>query len=250
MRLAKMGNQLAQASSSYRTFQFFGLVALWVLGWHAISVQVFTRRSFGQRYLSLMNVLFGITAIGIYSGFGNILIGNLAHEPFSGLMELLYTAAICLSAYHLAVIWWKNRKGVIWHSMYSGEPNGSSLLAFTGLSEGTLKQWIEPLVLFTLAYVAGNSHEHAVAVWLNIGGFSVFVHETLAAHMERAQLLDLRDAMIEANYRMKVMSGKQVRQEQGFSMSQSSVELMRQTPEISDELPEDVRGMLDREVAE
>jgi hypothetical protein len=250
MRLGKMGNQLAQVSSGYRTFQFFGLVALWILGWHAISVQVFTRRSFGERYMSLMNVLFGITAIGLYTGLGNIFIGNLAHEQFSGLMEFLYTAAVCLSAYHLAVIWWKNRKHVIWHSMYSGEPNGSSLLAFTGLSEGTLKQWVEPIVLFFLAYVASHSHQHAVAVWLYIGAFSVFVHETLAAHMEKAQLLDQRDAMIEANYRMRIMSGKQVRQEQGFSMSQSSVELMRQTPEISDELPEDVQGMLDREVAQ
>ena len=247
MRLAKMGNQLAQASSTYRQFQFFGVVALWILGWHAISVQVFTQRSFGERYMSLMNALFGISAIGIYTGLSNIIVGNLAHEEFSGLMEFLYSAAVCLSIYHLAVIWWKNRRHVIWHSMYSGQPNGSSLLAFTGLSEGTIKQWVEPFALFFLAYIANHAHQHAVGLWLNIGAFSVFVHETLAAHMEKAQLLDQRDAMIESNYRTQVLSGKRIRQEHGFSMSQSSVELMRQTPEVSEELSEEVTNMLDRE---
>jgi len=247
MRLAKMGHQLAQASETYRQFQFFYAVALWILGCHAISVEVFTRRSFGERYMSVMNVLFGISAVGLYTGFGNILVGNLTHEEFSGLMEFLYSAAICLSIYHLAVIWWKNRRHVIWHSMYSGEPNGSSLLAFTGLSEGTIKQWVEPFVIFFLAYLANHAHQHAVGLWLNIGAFSVFVHECLAAHAEKSQLLDQRDSMIEANYRTQVLSGKRIRQEHGFSMSQNSIELMRQTPEVSEELSEEVNNMLDRE---
>ena len=65
--------------------------------------------------------------------------------------------------------------------------------------------------------------------------------------MEKARLLDERDAMIEANYRTRVMSGKRIRQELGFSISQSSVELMRQTPEIAEELPDEVVNMLDHE---
>jgi hypothetical protein len=253
MRLAKMGHGLAQSSQTYRQFQFFGVVALWILGMHAISVQVFTRKNFGTRYMGVLNCLFGITAIGFYTGLGNIIISSAAHQAVSGLMEFLYTACICLMVYHRVVIWGKEKQGVIWHSMYSGQPTGSSLLAFTGFSEGTLKQWVEPLLLLILAYIASHAHQAAVATWLYIGAVSVFVHETLGAQIEKNRIYDEQDSMIESRYRNRAMAGKSTGANQGFTMAQSSIDLMRRIPdaEISGELPADVRNMMDaEEVAE
>jgi hypothetical protein len=243
MKLGKMGHALAQSSSTYRQMQFFGCVALWILGWHAISVNVFTRKDFGCRYLSKLNILFGLTAIGIYSGLGNLAISAASRQPFSGLMELFYTCFLGLGIYHGVQVWLSRKRVGMPHTMYSGRP----LLAVTGLDEGVIKRWIEPAMLLSLGYIAAHTHQNAVAVWLYIGAVSVFVHETLGEYMEEAKILDGYDAMIEANTKSGIMSGRHTK-DMGFSISQGAQTLMRQHPEIVPEYSDEVQGMLDREV--
>jgi hypothetical protein len=236
-----MGNSIAmQSSKTYRQFQAIGIIALWILGMFAVSVQVFTRKGFGERYMSVLNILFGLSAIGFFTGLGNLAVSSMAHEPYSQLMELLYTSALCLAVYHRFVIWRKNRRNVIWHSMYSGRP----MFAFTGIDEGTLKRWIEPALLLGLSYIAKHVHQSPVSMWLLIGGIAVFVHETLAEYMQRAALLDARDAMIEANYRQGVATGKAT-SDLGFSMSRSSVTMIQHNPELELGYSDEVRQMID-----
>ena len=199
MQLGKAGHELAQASTTYKQARFFGVLALWILGWFAISVQVFTRKGFGERHASIINLFFGLMAVSLFSGFGNALISSASSEEFSRWMFFLYWAAILLCAWHRFVIWNKNRKNVIWHSMYSGTP----LFAFTGLSEGLLKRWVEPIFLASIAYFARHHHEPALAIWLYIGAFAVFVHETLTEYMLRSEALDRRDAWIESTGRSR-----------------------------------------------
>ena len=245
MRLGKIGNQLAQSSSTYRQFQFIGCVILWILGWHAISVNVFTRRGFGCRYLSKLNILFGLTAIGFYTGIGNLLLSAATHQSFSALMELLYLAFIGLGIYHGVSVWLARRRDVMPHTMYSGRP----LLKVTGIDEGTVKRWFEPGALFAFGWLAAHMHQTPVATWLYIGAFSVFVHETLAEYMSEARILDEYDAMIEARYKTGVISGKQTGDE-GFCMSQATQTLMRRHPETALGYSPEVQGMLDQEVAQ
>jgi hypothetical protein len=245
MQLGKMSHQLAKASPTVRQFEFFWAIALLITGCHAISVNVFTRKRFGCRYLSKLNILFGLTAIGFYTGIGNLAISVASHQRFSALMELLYLSFIGLGIYHGIQVWRSRQRDEMPHTRYSGRP----LLMVTGIDEGILKRWVEPLGLLGLGWVAAHViHQNPVALWLYVGAISVFIHETLAEYAEESRLLDGYDAMVEADFKRSVVSGKRT-VDQGFSISQATQAMMRRYPEITPEYSDEVQGMLDPEVA-
>ena len=219
----------------------------WILGWFVMSVVVFLRVSFGERYLSWLNILFGMTAIGFFTGFGNLLLSQ-GQTHLSYTIEIAYYGVVILSVYHRVVIWRKNRAGQLWHSYNPG----TSLIRISGVSEETVAKWIEPAVLFGLAYVADKYHDTPLRLWLMIGGFSVLVHEQVSAFMQRSQFLDMRDAMIEQKNWAGVMSGKPVQQTQGYTIAKSNLAMLERSPEMQDafaELPDDMKAILDKEAA-
>ena len=70
--------------------------------------------------------------------------------------------------------------------------------------------------------------------------------------MQRQQFLDMRDALIESQNWSGVMSGKPVQQTQGYTIAKSNLELLERSPEMKDAfsaLPDDVKAILDKEVA-
>ena len=247
MKLGKVGSRIAMATEPGKLV--FGLMMLmhWILGWFVMSVVVFLRRNYGERYLSWINILFGMTAVGLFTGFGNLILSQGSHH-LSYTIELAYYGVVGLSVYHRVVIWRKNRRGQMWHSYNPGE----SWIRIPGLSEEAIAKWVEPFVLFALAYVANRFHDTPLRLWLLIGGFSLLVHEHVSYYMQRQQLLDMRDALIESRNWSGVMSGKPVQQTQGYTIARSNLELLDRTPEMKDafqSLPDDVKAILDKEVA-
>jgi len=215
-----------------------------------MSLQVFFRSDFGCRYASKGNLFFGVLLTGFYSGLGGWIISALHHERISTLMGTLYSLSICLCIWHRVSIWLKRRKGVILHTRYSGTSHFERLLGFTGISEQVVKQYVEPIGLLFLAYLAACIHESTVSTWLMIGGVSVFVQETLSAQMAENEILDQYDALIETQYRRHAMSGKAAKREQGYSIAKCSIDLMRLVPKLEKEveLSPDVKSMLDPKV--
>ncbi len=248
MDLKRAGVGLAGVSSTFRMAQFGLGAARFIAAVHTQSLAVFLRHDFGTRYASKMNLFFGIVMTGFYSGLGGWIISALHHESMSTVMGTLYTASICMAVWHRVAIWLKRRRGQIWHSRYSGTPHLERLLGFTGFSEQVIKQYFEPLFLFVLAYVASEFHESTVSTWLIIGGISIFCQETLDAQIAENDILDQQDALIEARYRRRAATGKATKQDQGYSIAQSSIELMRLVPKMAEqeaELSPEVRAMLD-----
>lgn len=247
MKLGKVGARIAMATEPGKLV--FGLMMLvhFILGWFAMSVVVFLRRNFGERYLSWINILFGMTAIGFFTGIGNVLF-SMGSSHLSYTIEFAYYGVVGLSVYHRVVIWRKNRRGQLWHSYNPGE----SLIRIPGLSEETIAKWVEPGVLFGLAYIANLMHDTPLRLWLLIGAFAVLVHEQVSYYMQRQQFLDMRDALIESQNWSGVMSGKPVQQTQGYTIAKSNLELLERSPEMKDAfsaLPDDVKAILDKEVA-
>jgi hypothetical protein len=230
--------------------QFFAGLLRFIAAVHAMSLEVFIRSDFGCRYASIGNLLFGILLTGFYSGLGGWIISALHHERISTLMGALYTLSICMCVWHRVSIWMKRRKGVILHTRYSGTSHFERLLGFTGLSEQAVKQYVEPIGLLVLAYLASCIHESAVSTWLMIGSFSIFLSETLTAQMAENEMWDEWDAMIETRYRRQAMKGATPKSQQGYSIAKSSIELMRTIPtmEQEPELSADVKSMLDKAV--
>ena len=247
MKLGKVGFTYAMATEPGKLV--FGILMFihWVLGWFVMSVVVFLRKDFGERYLSWLNILFGMTAIGFFTGIGNVIFSqNASHLSWT--IELAYYGVIGLGVYHRVMIWRKNKRGAMWHSYNPGD----SLIKQPGVSSETVAKWIEPFLLFAMAYVAEKFHDSPLRLWLTIGGFALLVHEQVSFYMQRQQFLNMRDAMIESKNWSAVMSGKPVQQTQGYTIAKSNLDMLNRNPEMQDAfsaLPNDVRGILDKEAA-
>jgi hypothetical protein len=246
MKLGNVGKRVAMATEPGKLV--FGILTLihWILGWFVMSVVVFLRRNMGERYLSWVNILFGMTAIGLFTGLGNWLLSENGHLSYT--IEFAYYGVVGLSVYHRVVIWRKNKRGILWHSYFPGQ----SWIRIPGLSEEAVAKWVEPAVLLALAQVANHYHDTPLRLWLMIGGFSVLVHEHVSYYMQRQTFLDLRDAMIEQKNWSAVMAGKPARETQGYTIARSNLELLERTPELKDafqSLPDEMKAMLDKEVA-
>lgn len=247
MKLGKAGANFAMATEPGKMVAGIMMLIHWILGWFVMSVVVFLRRQFGERYLSWINILFGMTAVGLFTGLGNWFLSQ-GSSHLSYTIEAAYYGVVGLSVYHRVVIWRKNKNGVLWHSYNPG----TSLIQIPGVAEETIAKWIEPGVLFALAYVAGKFDDTPLRLWLLIGAFALLVHEQVSAYMQRQDFLNLRDAMIESRNRSAVMSGKPVQQTQGYTIARSNLEMLERTPELRDafmELPDDLKAILDKEAA-
>ena len=247
MKLGKVGAGFAMTTDAGKLV--FGLLGLlhWILGWFVMSVVVFLRINFGERYLGWINILFGMTAVGLFTGLGNIVLSQgSSHLSYS--IEAAYYGVVGLSVFHRVVIWRKNKNGQLWHSYNPG----TSLIRLPGVSEEAVAKWIEPAVLFFLAYVAGKFNDSPLRLWLMIGGFALLVHEQVSYFMQRQQFLDLRDALIESKNWGAVLAGKPVQKTQGYTIARSNLDMLERSPELRDafqELPDDMKAILDKEAA-
>jgi len=136
----------------------------------------------------------------------------------------------------------------MFHTRYSGRPYLLSLLGPLGLSESVVKLYFEPLSLGFLSYLASSMHESTVSTWLLIGAVSIFVQESLDLQIAENDAMDAQDALIESRYRRRALAGKAPQPNQGYSIAQSSIELMRLIPrmeEQDDDLSPETRAMLD-----
>ena len=246
MKIGKVGARIAMATEPGKLVVGVLMLIHFVLSWFVMSVVVFLRKDYGSRYLSWINILFGMFAVSLFTGLGNWFLSEGGH--LSHTIEAAYYCVVGLSIYHRVVIWRKEKKGVRWHSYNPGQ----SLIRIPGVSEETVAKWIEPCVLFALAFVAGKFHDAPLRLWLLIGGVAVLVHEHVSYHMQRQNLLDMQDALIEQKNLSAVLAGKSVQQTQGYTIARSNRELIERTPEIRDAfqaLPDEVKAILDKEVA-
>ena len=229
MKLGKAGLSFATATEPGKLV--FGILMLihWVLGWFVMSVVVFLRKNFGERYLSVVNILFGMTAVGLFTGLGNLLLSQ-GSSHLSYAIEFAYYGVVGLSVYHRFVIYRKNKAGKLWHSWNPGE----SLIKLPGVSEETVARWVEPGVLFALSLVAEKMGDAPLRILLLIGSFSILVHEQVSYFMQRQQFLDMRDSMIESRNWSAVMSGEPVEHTQGYTIAKSNLEMLERSPELKD----------------
>ncbi len=86
-----------------------------VMGWFAISAEVFLRRDFGERHFNTSKFIVGLMMLGVFYlsnvlGIGNSLGGRTEEDQQSGIssMFVVIILYIILSMYHMVAIWWRN----------------------------------------------------------------------------------------------------------------------------------------------
>lgn len=128
-----------------------------------------------------------------------------------------YLAALWLvSAYHLFVIFQRNRRNEPWHTRFEGD----FLPIFSFLPKGKNYWFIEGFYEPLFVFVVGSF----VQLTLDTGLGSLFIFSSAwmvfrsrLRYMEyRTHVMNERDAMIEASYKMDALNGKPASETRGF----------------------------------
>lgn len=243
MRLYGETRELLKHTETWRMYEFLLSVISLIAGCFAVSIVVFTRKDFGERYLSWLNLSFGYTVVANFTFLGS-LFGALARWGGQQVMVLFWLAFIAMSLYRRWEINRKNSAGLEWHSMYMG----TSLLPLP-FSEEKIYKFFEPALVFAAGHLLyGLSGQ--VSVWLQISAVALFICNHIVYFNERRAMLDMRDAQIEAKYFGAALSGKPASETGGFVVAESSIKLMGQDARLKDafaNLPPELKEVLDTE---
>ena len=205
-----------------------------VLGWASVTLEVFTRRDFGSRYLSWTRLFLAWFIMGFFDFAREIpsMLGNLV--PFGQrtfvdhLHPWFWQGFIVLYIIHRLRIWQRNRQGVQWHS----QSFGLSWLEFLSwellgrlpligrylvIDDWAMYRWIEPGVCF-LAGLAMRQFSPATSSWILIASVALFIKNQMVYFTTLNRFLDVIDARIEAANLTRALAGHSKRDTAGFSV--------------------------------
>ncbi len=221
MRLYGETRELFKQTEAWRMYEFLLAILSLITGCFAISVAVFIRKDFGERYLSWLNLSFGYSVVANFYFFGG-LVGMLTRRGGSSLMGLFFLAFIAMSLYRRWEIAKKNNAGIEWHSMYLG----TSLLPLP-FGREMIYKFLEPAIVFALGHLLWT-FSGQVGLWLMLSALALFINNHIVFYHERRAVLDMRDAEIEAKYLQAALAGKPPSETAGFVVAESSIKLMKQ----------------------
>jgi hypothetical protein len=219
------------------------------LGWASVTLEVFIRRDFGERYLTVGRILTGYlfirfwlgvvslrNAFGVWAGTG-----PPASPP--SINSWYVTCLVLLALVHLARIFFRNQAGVPWYSRGHGVSWFNFLIPLSGyrLSDWVLYRFIEPGICFAFAWFVmplfmpdGSFTRN----WLIFASIGLFLHNNMAYNATRDRYLDLIDGEIVSRY---FNESRQARKDQRASVYQTAGYAVMPVPHIAKEmLPPDI----------
>src|SRR5271170_6574566 len=138
MRLGKSFTELARSNKQFVLLEWVSGALLLLTSCFTVSIVPFTRKDFGERYFSWLNLFFGYTIIANFTFLGNVF-GVVSHHQFSWAIVVFWAAFVAMSLYRQREISRKNKAGIEWHSMSIG----TTLLPLP-VEEETIYKFIEP----------------------------------------------------------------------------------------------------------
>ena len=184
MKLGKVGLKVAMSTGPGQLVMGFLSLIHWVLGWFVMSVVVFVRKDFGERYLSWVNIMFGAVAVGLFCGLGNMFISWKHGTEISRMIGVAYNLFLLCAIIHRVKIWRRNKRGEQWHSYNPGV----SIFRIPRVSLETQSKWIDPAIIWTISVITYNLNDHTVTNWLQIGSLSLIIHEQVSYYPAKAGL--------------------------------------------------------------
>ncbi len=233
-----------------------------MLGWFSVALEVFLRKDFGERYLSIVRVLCASIVLSLAVLIGQavpLLAGDgppdflrgIAAAINAAVFQVIWWAFLAMSAYHLWRIYRRNERGEQWYSRSFGISHFSFLLGKTlpalkigGVTLGgpfVISDWalyclIEPLGLAVLGLVFREVGLRTVAVFILVGAVSLLLKNLTVYSFQRARMLDIMDSQIEARFMLEALRGSPKEQTQGFSVVSIPTPLDRDRDGIPDTL--------------
>lgn len=199
------------------------------LGWNTLTLEVFSRRNFGERYITLLRLVLAWITLSTYRFFF-VLFFTLSNFSISGSMfgggpslnlsattplftMFTYGMAAC-TLFHLGHIFWRNRQGIAWHS----QSFGVSWLSFLPIDDWKLYRFVEPALFILIGYFLSSGIDRLTGVWLMFAGACLFLKNQMAYAEERGRFLNMIDARIESTHLQEAQQGKPKQETAGFTV--------------------------------
>ena len=210
----------------------------------AITIEVFSRWRFGERYLTIGRIIGGYFALlfvnwiaslaGIASfltgGFVSTLLGNTGYAPKFSFFDLIPPIYLALCIFHYVHLQVRRWRGIVVYSYSTGEVWWAAwLLKIPGvqhnpitrrlLNEWTIYQYVEPLGCIVMGWIMGNViRDQFLGSWLSGAGVGLFFRNGRVISAYRDQLLDEIDAKIMTEELAPARTGRPKRETKGFSV--------------------------------
>lgn len=183
-----------------------------VTGWVSVTVEVFLRFKFGERYLGWLRLYFSYTLLAWFVFF-NVLANNIG-----GFVMNVLGLFVLASIAHRVMIYKMNRDQERWHSYSPGIGWLELLFKRYSVSSAVIYRFLEPLLVFVVGFISLGI-DRAMGLWLVIAAFSLIIQRQIAYSHERNAVLDAIDGQIESEYLSAVLvDEKPIRETAGFTM--------------------------------
>ncbi len=178
-------------------------ILLIVFGWLSVSVEVFIRYDFGERYLSVMRLFLAgfmmVTLFVLSSAFSATVTFGRTSGPVN-LFYIFFIAYIVLAIIHRLKIWLRYQRRIPWHSFSFGTSRLSALnLPVIGHDDWTLYRWYEPILCLVLGWILLRIDRN-LGNWIIVSSIALFMKNQMVYFHQRSRILDLIDAQIEGTY--------------------------------------------------
>ena len=195
-----------QQSPLYEEFQKVLNYTQMIVRVFSVTVEVFLRHSFGERYLNIFNCYGAVILLAVgYQFFGR-------EEP---LLWLYALAFILMCIVHRVSIWRRKKKGMRWHSRYAG--TSYDFWQFLPFKQYTIQRYFEPALVLLLGFLIFNIFADPLGGWLVVSALSLAVSAQIDAARFRNQVLDVMDSQIESEQlNAAVVELKDPSQTEGF----------------------------------
>jgi len=181
------------------------------LGWASVTLEVFIRQDFGERYLTVGRILTGYLFIQCclwISEFRSAFVAWASAQPIAAPQTINRWYISCFAALalvHLGRIFFRNRAGVPWYSHNHGVSYLTFLIPLSGyrLSDWILYRFIEPGLCFAFAWYAMPlllPDASFTRNWLIFASIGLFLHNNLSYNATRNKYLDQVDSEIISRY--------------------------------------------------
>lgn len=249
--LAKMGTDW-----TYNQLLPWINLAIIIMGWFAISVEVFLRHTFGERYLNILRVFLAAFAMGLVVFGAQVggALGSLYGERPNALqaaggflggvvLQFVYWGFLGFSAYHLWQTYQRNKRGERWYSHSFGISRLSFLIGrrvtagpvdFT-INDWTLYRFVEPGLIWACSFIGGFL-SGTLGFFLFLAAVTMFIKNNYLYSQARGRILDMMDAEIERDYLTQAMQGTDKRQTAGFTLVRPPRAMDRNNDGIPDPL--------------
>lgn len=178
----------------WQDFKTMAGLAYMAASWFSVTIEVFLRYRFGERYLQVMGSFVGFFIFMSYI-FKGLLTPWGEGGGFSILSLIVMSVFFVLTLWHQRDIAVRRKKGIRWHSRSSGVSWG--FWKVLSKNPATVQMYLEPIFCYILGAIV-IFIDQDLSIWLMVCSVSLFVRGQIEYTHARNRFLDTVDAAIES----------------------------------------------------